>query len=78
MEWIALCDYLPSIPEDIELSDGPRISQGYCINHESDTVYVICEMQDFTPLWWRPIEGSIIEKDFEGNTFSPSEPNLFK
>lgn len=78
IEWIPLCDSLPFITETVEFSDGHRFCEGYFWEHPSGSVYATCDLEDFTPIWWRPIKNSALHKAYEDNTFCPKEPNQIR
>lgn len=69
MKWIPLTERLPRIPEIVWVSDGHNEYEAYIWDREDGGVYFeVLRAENFTPLYWRPKEGSAIELDFERNT----------
>lgn len=75
MKWIPCSEYMPAIPESVEVTDGFTVMEAFIWDRSGDGVYFDCMEEAFSPIWWRPLPDSAIEKDFKRNTRIPNDPN---
>lgn len=77
MEWLPLCEILPTILDNVELSNGYAVKIGYISkNAQKWPVANFIDLEgDFMPIWWRPIKGTRLHAEINEFTEITHEPS---